>query len=281
MTTMTKSSRASLVLFIIYSLFILYSTTIPYDFSTDTRALRHNFETIRWSPLVRPDGSRESIPDVVSNILLFIPFGLLIGLVVLPRQKAKSRRNTILLAIIGSVILSGLVETIQIVSISRVTSVTDLLTNTIGGLSGALLALLLSTKLTAPLSQWSRRQKLHSPVVLLLIFYLAALFLSFTIPFDISLDIDHVKDGLKSARLDPITDPTPYSKMIGNALWLAGLSFLLCYVIHSHALFGRSRTRKMVITVSTAVAASVCLTIILEGLQIFINSRLATTREIL
>jgi glycopeptide antibiotics resistance protein len=277
---MPAFGKTCLILLIIYSLFILYSTTLPFDLTTAAETVRHNIHSIRWTPLVRPDGSRESIPDVASNLLLFVPLGVLIGLVTLSMRGKGSWLKALWFALAGSALLSALVESVQILSISRVTSVTDLCTNAIGGLSGGLLSVLSLLTLKKPLRRWHERKGLPSPEMLLLAVYVTALFLSYTIPFDISLDIGHIKAGLKSALLDPFSDPTPPSKMLGNALWMAGLSFLLCFVLCRQAPFRRSRDGRM-LAVLVAVAGSTGLTIFLEILQIFIGSRVAATRDIL
>jgi len=277
---MTARYKTSLLLLIICVLFILYGTTLPYDLTIDTQILNRNIRSIRWLPLLRPDGSRESIPDIVSNLLLFLPLGALIGLITFQTQRKGFWWKALAGALVGSAILSGLVETIQLLSISRVTSVTDLLTNTIGGLSGALLSVLVLLTLRTRLLRWLGGKALRSPETLLLAAYLIVLFLSATIPFDISLDIGHLKQGLKSVRLDPVSDPTPCPKMLGTALWMAGLSFLLCLVLCRRGIFGRSRGGRLLAVVAAVVGAT-GLAIFLELLQIPIGSRVATSRDVL
>ncbi len=277
---MTDGSKTSFLLLIIYVLFILYGTTLPYDLTIDAEIVRSNISNIRWLPLARPDGSRESIPDMVGNLLLFLPLGALIGLITFQLQRNGFWWKALAGALAGSAVLSGLVETLQLLSISRVTSVTDLLTNSLGGLSGALLSVLVLLIFRERLLRWLGGKAIRSPEMILLAAYFIVLFLSATIPFDISLDIGHLKEGLKSVRLDPFSDPTPYPKMLGTFLWLAGLSFLLCLVLGRRRAFGRSRGGRL-LAVLLAVAGSTGLAIFLELLQIPIGSRVATTRDVL
>jgi glycopeptide antibiotics resistance protein len=277
---MSTGVKNGWVLLILFVLFILYGTTLPYDLTTDSQVLRHNIDSIRWAPLVRPDGSRESIPDIVSNILLFIPLGALLVLTILQRRKRSSWPFLLGLALLGSALLSGLVETLQLFSVSRITSITDLLTNIFGGFLGAVLLMVLLRVFRAPRLQWSDRGKIPAPELLILSVYVAVLFLSATIPFDISLDIGHIKSGFKAVRLDPFTDPTPPPKMLGTALWLAGLSFLLCLALYRWKPFRRRHGGRLLAALA-ALTGAAAYSVLMELLQVFIGSRVAATRDVL
>jgi glycopeptide antibiotics resistance protein len=277
---MSTTNKNSLVLLSLFVLFIFYGTTLPYDLTSEGRVIRHNIDSIRWTPMTRPDGSRESIPDMVSNVLLFIPLGALIGWVISQRRKRVSWRLIFGLALFGSALLSGLVETLQLLSVSRITSVTDLLTNTFGGLLGAVLVALFLKLLPGSHLQWTDREHLPAPELLLVLAYAAVLFLSATVPFDVSLDIGHIKTGLRAVRLDPLSDPTPWSKMLGSALWMAGLSFLLGLTLFRRKLRGQSSGGRLLAGLA-ALAGAALLTVALEFMQIFIGSRVAAVRDIL
>ena len=63
-------------LLLFYCLFIVYGTFIPFKFTDDAA-----FVQSQWSGFFNPpyaDGVRQfSLSDLVSNILLFVPFGFL------------------------------------------------------------------------------------------------------------------------------------------------------------------------------------------------------------
>jgi glycopeptide antibiotics resistance protein len=282
---MYETKKAILLLLIIYIVFIIYSTTLPYDFTADPEVLRHTLHTIRWKPFIRLDGRRESIPDIVSNILLFFPLGLLLGYAACQAQRKWRRWSIPLIALAGSALLSGAVETAQLLSATRITSITDLLTNSAGGLLGAGLSVLFYLKLKEPLVSWGRRQALRSPLTLLTVVYAVFLILAFTIPLDLSLDVSSIKQGIKSAILDPIADPTPPVKMVSNFLWFAGLGFLLSRLFDRRSSARRSssiRSRKgMFLPALAAIVCAGALAVLLELLQVFIISRVATTRDAL
>jgi len=128
--------------------------------------------------------------------------------------------------------------------------------------------------------QWAAGKNIPVPELLLLFAYVAVLFLSATIPFDISLDIGHITSGLKAVRLNPFSDPAPSSKMLGTALWLAGLSFLLCLVLYRLRSFHRRRGGRL-LAVLAALTGTALYTVLVEMLQVFIGSRVATARDIL
>jgi len=84
--------------------------------------------------------------EAISNVLMFLPFGML-GLAILVDSPRFRSLNTGLLGDAAKVTmaaagLSALIETTQLLIPGRVTSFDDLWRNTLGGLIGALLAAL-------------------------------------------------------------------------------------------------------------------------------------------
>src|SRR5262249_12367325 len=63
-------------IFFFYCLFILYGSFIPFRFSDDPEFVRSQFVRF-FAPPYDHGVRRFSLPDVVSNVLLFVPFGLL------------------------------------------------------------------------------------------------------------------------------------------------------------------------------------------------------------
>ena len=71
-----RRSRLPLVLFLASAAFILYGTTIPFNFVLDRQQVLAHLSRVTLNPLISPDtGSRVSIPDFVGNVLLFVPLG--------------------------------------------------------------------------------------------------------------------------------------------------------------------------------------------------------------
>jgi len=272
---LTKPDKRTLLLLILYIIFIIYSTTLPFDFTNKHEVISTNLRSIRWIPFVRDHGVRESIPDIVSNFLLFLPLGILMASVFLQARAKRALWSILLFTLLGSGLLSALVETTQILSLSRVTSLTDLLTNAMGGLCGASLSCIFYSTIREPLLRWSYRNAVRSPEVLLLAIYLGLLSLSYLVPFDISLDVGSIKHGLKSVDLDPRSALILWPKMLGPFLWLAGLCFLICSVLSR-----RFRSRGL-LSILAALLSSFSFATALELTQVFIVSRVATAGDIL
>lgn len=75
--------------------------------------------------------------DLITNVIAYIPLGVLIVFAVFPLMRGWA---AILLAILGGILLSGAMEAVQTYLPSRVSSNLDLLTNTSGVCMGALFA---------------------------------------------------------------------------------------------------------------------------------------------
>src|SRR5436190_11857372 len=120
----TNRPRLTPLLWLLSALFIVYGTTIPFQFIGDRTFVLQKISRITLNPFVSPDtGLRLSVPDVVQNILLFVPFGVF-GVAALGRRLAFPTR-LVLVTLIGA-LLSGGVEAVQLFTIDRTTSVSDL-----------------------------------------------------------------------------------------------------------------------------------------------------------
>ena len=134
-------TKLPLVLWIGAALFIVYGTTIPFNFISDRAAVFQHVARVVWNPLISPDTRhRVSIPDFVSNLLLFAPFGCF-GMWALTRPRSAVARITLLVVL--SAILSTSVEIVQLFTVDRISSFADVFANTLGGLAGALVGFVL------------------------------------------------------------------------------------------------------------------------------------------
>lgn len=143
--TVNRLSRPVVTLWLLYALFIVYGTTIPFHFDSGTVRFVDKLRGVPLSPFVVADtGRRLSIPDVVQNILLFVPFGALGFLVRRPDRWQKALMRIAGITVLGA-LLSTAVEASQLLTTDRVASTADVMTNTIGGFLGAFAAWLLQT----------------------------------------------------------------------------------------------------------------------------------------
>ena len=113
----------------VYALLILYASWYPFS----------GWRSIGVGPfsyLTAPLPRYWTLFDIVTNILAYIPFGMLLVFAVYPRVRGIV---VLLLALIASTLWSGTMEAVQTFLPTRVSSNLDLLTNVGGAMIGAVI----------------------------------------------------------------------------------------------------------------------------------------------
>ena len=253
-------------LLVLWGLFIVYGTTIPFDFSAPSDRVVAKLNQALGHPW-----QSASRMDVVSNVLLFLPWGFLFSVWLVGRRTAYV--PTLLGGSLSGLALSGFVEFLQLFAPTRTTSVIDLATNLTGSLAGAAMGW--------PLARWAspwcmpevRRIVSGRPMLACSLLVAAGLMISGLSPFDVSIDVGDLKSAVKSARpipfgpsLDGSEAPAePWSWTREALTWMmSGGLFMLAFR-------EARRTGPWAICGCTALAGGLCLTI--ELLQIMIRSR--------
>lgn len=210
-------------LLVVFSLFIIYGTTIPFDFTSITSAFQ-KIDQISWHPFFDLQGHRVSFSDVLQNILLFIPIGLLGGIFI------RSFRSTLLKFFIISAygaFLSIFVETIQLFSQSRTTSITDVITNTAGTVLGYFFTSA-ALKVIRFFHQRIFFQKLlQSTYFIPLVLILCIVIIEILQPFDLALNPSSIYSKLKHILQNPFN----ISFSIRDDLWVITLYTSLGYLL--------------------------------------------------
>ena len=119
----------SRVLLALYLLTLLWLTL--FKLSYDIPSILANFQTRSLNLIPFVTYGQTGISETVSNFVTFIPFGLLLSL---NFKKAALRR--LLIVVFG---FSAAVEALQFILAIGTTDVTDVVTNTFGGLVGIVL----------------------------------------------------------------------------------------------------------------------------------------------
>lgn len=132
-----------------YTLFIVYGSLSPFS-GWQEQGL--DFFAVLSAPLEQT----YTWFDSVTNLLAYLPFGLLLGLMLHPYLGAW---RSLLLATLGGIALSATMEYIQMYLPSRASSNVDILTNSLGALSGALLAVSIAPRawFALHLTRWRMR----------------------------------------------------------------------------------------------------------------------------
>lgn len=145
------STRAGLRRYLVvgYALFIVYASLTPFS-GWQEQGLE--FFAVLSAPLTQT----YTLFDVIINLLAYLPLGLLLGLTL--RTRLAPGWN-VLLAVLVSMLLSAAMEYAQMYLPVRTSSNLDVLSNTLGALVGALLALSIapSAWFALHLTRWRMR----------------------------------------------------------------------------------------------------------------------------
>lgn len=196
-----QNSQVYLAFFtILYILLLIYGSLFPLSGWDGGRGGLQVLLTLKWP-------EKFARTDVLVNSLVYIPFGYFIGL------RFNSRNPT---ALVISVTILGLMmctalEYLQTFLPNRVSSLVDILLNTLGSFMGGLLAILLgyksefAKKLVAYKEQWFLPQPLTNLGLLVASFWA----LSQLTPLVPSPDLGNLRDGIKPIWLF-ILDPARF-----------------------------------------------------------------------
>ena len=262
MDQLTTSSRMPLFLWLATAVFIVYGTTIPFNFVSNGTMVRDHIARLTLNPLMSPDtGHRVSIPDFTANILLFTPFGFF-GVWTMRRLRSAIAR--ILLLVVLSAVLSASVETLQLFTVDRTSSVADVFANTIGGCMGAVAGILLSATAGTIVRAGAAVGLTSSPVLFPFVIASCVMLAGAWEPFDVTIDVGSV---LPKLRLF-IHHPLQFGPLTDEALsFLQHLVFTSTLVLWLADLRVRSAAR-------IAAVAGVIVACAAEGSQLFIAARM-------
>jgi len=254
------------VIWAVFALFIVYGTLIPFNVDCSPNTIIANISDIVWTPFIDSDGTRASIPDVVQNILLFIPFGFL-GFLAL----TSNRNIRIFIVVFSGFFLSLSVETLQLLTIDRSTSVTDLATNGSGAFIGTVLAML-CVRLCSVAANWPFVQECYRdkyfPLVLM---STIVVMLSTLQPFDFTLDAGIVWSSMKSL----IRNPFCFDPVLKDE----GVAFIKFFLFGcAWTLWLKERKIRWAFILGFFITALI--SIFFEGTQIIVRSRMPSLQDI-
>jgi glycopeptide antibiotics resistance protein len=139
-------------------IFVVMATVYPFKFVVSPWSLP-NSEYASLSDVFGKFEDASSVKDYWRNVWFFMPFG--IGLAWVLNTTKLKLRSSVLITLVASFVLSLIVETLQVFLPVRVPNITDLITNTLGGVLGVYLYWYKDSLLTLIVSIISRdRSKL-------------------------------------------------------------------------------------------------------------------------
>lgn len=180
-------------------LFVLQAGLIPFDFAARQGApgSRVLYDTSVHDLI---------LPDIVSNIFLYVPLG---GLLYWAFHRRIRYAAVAGLCAIGTAgVLSAGIEYAQAYTVIRVSSLIDLVSNVIGATLGALIAwvsrLLIPRMTAAAVHEFRQR-----PYAVVLKAYGAVLILFAAVPFTFSFDVAQLKKSVRTVNLVPFAAREP------------------------------------------------------------------------
>ena len=185
-----------------YCAFILYGCFIPFHFNFDPNFVRWRW-TVFLTESLREDIARPSLSDIISNILLFVPFGILS---VWGRAPDSTDRAGFLA--IGRTTLTGLlfaitIESGQTVAPGRDPSMLDALCNGMGAFIGAAWGSVLIRGYRKYLQTEFVRVLCRQPSLLLLAYLICGILIASYFPFEVTLDVSSLWRNFKNSQILP------------------------------------------------------------------------------
>jgi glycopeptide antibiotics resistance protein len=258
-------SNPFVVLLVLWGLFIVYGTLLPFQFSTNGEYAQASLRRIWEHPW--PNGSRV---DMVSNVLLFMPWGFLLAAW---RMKCGTGFwAAAVLGLLSGFLLSGAVECAQLFTPSRTTSLLDLLTNTAGSTLGAVIGWPFARRVWPAMVGKFRQLTVQRPLTACGLAVAAGLTVAALAPFDISVQVSELKSAIRNARLIPFGS-TLDGTVVPAKAW-SSVSDLLVWMLAGglFALAAREAGRRGGQAIMLAVIAAVSLCLATELMQIVIPS---------
>lgn len=189
-------------LLLVYGLFVVYGCFIPFRFNLDPNFVKWRWEVFLIEPM-RGNLPRLAVPDAVSNVLLFVPFGIFCVWVMMANRARHDAFLPILLTAAYGLAFGVALESGQTLSPWRSPSLIDVASNAIGALIGASFGRILFHNV-AGLARTRPVQALQEhPSLLALAYLLAGVFIDAFYPFAVTLDVSTVWQNFKQSQWLP------------------------------------------------------------------------------
>ena len=194
----SSSRRTFLVLWLAYTVFTVYVTTLPFSFTGSLADAREKLANVPRHVFVSPEWRRASGSDMLQNVLLFMPLG---ALTVAAAGRRWHPLFSVVLAGAAGLGLSVAVETLQLFTRERTTSLNDVATNGIGAVAGgALAAIVLSAAHRAVTTE--RLAPIARSLYPLLV-WTTVIGVATWHPFDTTIDVGGIAAKVRSVLADP------------------------------------------------------------------------------
>ena len=184
-----------------YCAFVVYGSLFPFDFNLSPEAIQRERDRALLLPFDASGRRLFSIADLVSNVLLGAPVGLLVVVGGLGGRNAVGR---IALAIALDAGFAAAVEAAQLLTPSRTASTLDVAAQAVGAAGGAVVAAVAQAVMRRPWGVTLARGVWDRPPVAIALGLGAILAADALYPYAITLDVSTAMENLRAARLRPM-----------------------------------------------------------------------------
>jgi len=258
----------------LYLCFVVYSSFVPFDFTSNELKLTHTLKTLFSSDLISSFKNASKM-DLISNFLLYIPLGFFSAALILKQSNKKFLAFVVGLFI--CTLTSVLMEIFQAYFPSRISSFRDIFMNTIGGTCGALFGIYFFLFLYEKLKSRGDSLLHEKPILLATLIFTGIIFIGGLFPFDISIQISDLKETIKNIQWNPFTYSKTDTFYFGNL----GTDFLFFSIFGALCHFCLRLYAIQLRTYFTLVLFfCFSLSFIIEFSQLFILSRVTDLTDI-
>jgi VanZ family protein len=258
-------------LLVVWCCFIVYGSLIPFRFSADPDFVRSNLAKVQVLPF-QAGVKKFSIPDIASNVLLFIPFGLLLaGSECRVLGRSWPRR----ICAIGAWALgfAAVIELGQLFAAGRRSSAIDVESDVLGAVVGGVGAYLLQRygKQVNTCLRAVRAEPGLVPMALVAVWLCADAFY----PFAVTLDVSTAWHNLTHAKWIPFREPQAFwlDRVVNEAVVFAILSALIRSALRRHV--------SALTATAAAVAGAIAFSIALESGKLLVVGRAPNMENVL
>jgi VanZ family protein len=261
--------RVRRTLWLLFAAFVVYGTTIPFHFVRRLSTVEEKLHRIVENPMSPVGTPRDwSAPDILQNLLLFVPFGVLGIFAAGPDARSGASRIVVVTGLGAALGLS--VEAVQLFTQDRVSSLIDAATDTLGAGLGAVMAHQLQRSMRGALGQMSAsgwfRARAFYPVVLAT----AVVCLLAWVPFDVTLDIGMILPKVRMLA----RDVWQYNGLTDEGVAIVQFALLAIAVSEWLAEMGHRKVAMM--TAAIVIGAAIGL----EASQLIITSRMPSLEDV-
>ena len=156
---------------ILYICYIIYGTLLPFDFSFSLELIEKGLGNIEWVERYGKYFYTTKNIDAIANFLFFVPLGIILYNLRISSDRSRNPLIDIGLVTLFGIILSISIEFLQLLIKERTTSYIDIMMNSLGCLSGTIIAYILPKIFSTDHMQSLRIKLRNLPSIILILKY--------------------------------------------------------------------------------------------------------------